>query len=72
MSIPTPHDPDPIPGVPQRQDKDKGPPEDVWRDHKPGFEINQRGQLRTKDYKPPETPVSRILRNLQEALNGRA
>jgi len=28
----------------------------VWRHHKPGFEINQFGHLRTVDHKPPAAP----------------
>lgn len=32
------------------------PPTDQWRDYKPGFEVNERGQMRTKDYQPPPKP----------------
>jgi hypothetical protein len=28
----------------------------VWRDLKPGFEINQHGHIRTKNYTAPSTP----------------
>ena len=51
-------------GVPKNRKKDAevSPVTDeskyVWRDLKPGFEINQHGHIRTKNYTPPPTPFT--------------
>ena len=54
MNIPIPRDGD-QPGLPPpiRKEPKKDSAGDVWRPHKPGFEINQRGELRTT---PPTVP----------------
>lgn len=39
----------PPPPKPDTKDESKY----VWKDYKPGFEINQHGHIRTKNYQPP-------------------